>query len=87
MDRLRRVLYHRVFPLLQEYFYNDWQSLRPILGTYDAEAKNRGFVESLDNVSKNVFTEEAPGYETPYRLQQYGVDELETVLRNTFGNP
>ena len=56
-------------------------------GTYDAEAKNRGFVESLDNEYKHVFAEEAPGYETPYRLHQYGVGELETVLRNTFGNP
>ncbi len=46
IDRLHHVLYRRVFPLLQEYFYNDREKLRRLLGAYDPVA-NKGFVASM----------------------------------------
>jgi 5-methylcytosine-specific restriction protein B len=86
MARLHQALYGRVFPLLQEYFYNDWESLRLVLGEYDGGA-NRGFVASLEGEYDHVFGEDAPSYETPSAFHQYDPDELEEVLRNTFGSP
>ena len=85
MERLHQALYGRVFPLLQEYFYNDWDSLRLVLGEYETDAKNKGFVASLEDEYDNVFGEDAPSYETPSELHEYGPDEIEEVLRNTFG--
>jgi hypothetical protein len=87
MERMHQVLYGTVFPLLQEYFYNDWDSLRLVLGEYDADAKIKGFVASLEDEYDNVFGEDAPSYETPSEFHEYDPDELEEVLRNTFGSP
>ncbi len=87
MERLHRALYGRVFPLLQEYFYNDWDSLRLVLGEYDTGVKNVGFVASLEDEYVNVFGEDAPSYETPSEFHRYDPGELEEVLRNTFGSP
>ena len=86
MVKLHQALYGRVFPLLQEYFYNDWESLRLVLGEYDGGA-NRGFVASLDGEYDDVFGEDAPSYEAPSEFHRYHPDELEEVLRNTFGSP
>jgi 5-methylcytosine-specific restriction endonuclease McrBC GTP-binding regulatory subunit McrB len=85
MERLHQALYGRIFPLLQEYFYNDWESLRLVLGEYDANTSNNGFVASLEGAYDNVFGEDAPSYEAPSEFHWYGPDELEEVLRNTFG--
>lgn len=87
MRRLHQALYGRIFPLLQEYFYNDWESLRLILGEYDAKANNGGFVASLEGMYNNVFEDDAPSYEAPSEFHRYEVDELEEALRSTFGSP
>ena len=86
MERLHQALYGRVFPLLQEYFYNDWESLRLVLGEY-TEAENKGFVASLEDEYDNVFGEDAPIYERPSEFHVYDPDELEEALQNTFGSP
>ena len=86
MDRLHHVLYRRVFPLLQEYFYNDREKLRRLLGAYEPGAK-KGFVASMDNEYKGVFGEEPLEDEMPWELHRYQKDELETALWNTFLAP
>jgi 5-methylcytosine-specific restriction protein B len=86
IERLHQALYGRVFPLLQEYFYNDWESLRLVLGEYDAE-DNKGFVASLGGEYDSVFGEDAPSYEVPSEFHKYDPDELEVALRNTFDGP
>ncbi|WP_082775958.1 AAA family ATPase [Pyrococcus kukulkanii] len=38
-EELHRVWYQEIIPLLQEYFYNDWESLKFILGDFIEEEK------------------------------------------------
>jgi 5-methylcytosine-specific restriction protein B len=46
---LKFVWYNEIVPLLMEYFYNNWESLKEILGEYkeDKENKKYGFVEEV----------------------------------------
>ncbi len=82
-ESLCRTLYRKVFPLLQEYFYNDHEQLRRLLGGYH-EGKKKGFVRlragnvvDADGgaVSKDLL---------PWELHRYEPGEIEEVLRHTF---
>lgn len=42
-DELHAVWYEKIIPLLQEYFYNDWERLQVILGNYKPN-DNSGFI-------------------------------------------
>ena len=85
MERLHQTLYCKVFPLLQEYFYNDREKLRLLLGAYDGGAK-KGFVASMDSEHGAIFGEEVLDDEMPWEFHRYEVAELEEALRNTFLN-
>lgn len=82
IEDLHRVLYHRVFPLLQEYFYNDPQRLRDVLGAYDA-TNQRGFVRPMREYGE-ALEEAVPDEDLPWEFHEYKPEELETALRNTF---
>lgn len=83
---LHRVLYHKVFPLLQEYFYNDRERLERVLGKYEPAAR-KGFVAGLVNEYRDAFGgADTLGGEMPWELHRYRVGELEDALRNTFGS-
>ncbi|MGH9929235.1 MAG: McrB family protein, partial [Pyrinomonadaceae bacterium] len=67
--------YHRVIPLLQEYFYNDWQRLNGVLGadfirTVEDGAMGTELGDLLDSES------------TRYELKQLSVSELLQALRS-----
>ena len=38
-ESLKEIWYEKIIPLLQEYFYNDWEKLEQILGRYDKAKK------------------------------------------------
>jgi 5-methylcytosine-specific restriction protein B len=81
---LRSVLYERVFPLLQEYFYNDRDRLARLLGTY-VPAESRGFVKTLRSEYSSAFNgDDLEGDEVPWELHRYKVGELEDALKMTF---
>ena len=84
MADLRDCLYRRVFPLLQEYFYNDRERLSRLLEP--AQPKQlKGFVRSLDREYETAFGEsEVSSEEMPWDFHRYSLAELEEVLRNTF---
>ena len=85
MADLHRTLYHRVFPLMQEYFYNDYERLTRLLGRYQSGAK-QGFVRATTS-GADAFTGQdlAAQQQSMRTLHQYRVGELEEVLRQTFG--
>ena len=82
MNDLCDALYRRVFPLLQEYFYNDHERLERLLGIYDA-AQGTGFIERPTVEYGKDFTRDDVD-ERPWKFHQYDASELETALRETF---
>jgi 5-methylcytosine-specific restriction protein B len=82
MKGLHRALYGKVLPLLQEYFYNDAEHLRRLLGPYEPDGK-KGFVAPMEEY-KDAFGEEVPDEELPWKFHVYPPDELEAALRKTF---
>jgi MrcB-like, N-terminal domain/AAA domain (dynein-related subfamily) len=86
MDRLHQILYRRVFPLLQEYFYNDRERLQRVLGTYSLTGQ-KGFVAGMDAEYQGIFGDGHAGDDMPWEFHEYPVDKLETALRNTFPAP
>lgn len=82
-DKLHAVLYGKIFPLLQEYFYNDQRKLRLLLGTREPAA-SKGFVCFMDQEYRRVYDEEPLEDEAPWEFHKYDAEELLTALRNTF---
>ncbi len=82
MGDLCDALYRRVFPLLQEYFYNDHERLERLLGVYDA-VQGTGFIERPTVEYGRGFTRDDVD-EKPWKFHQYDTSELEAALRETF---
>jgi 5-methylcytosine-specific restriction protein B len=81
---LHAAFYKRIFPLLQEYFYNDRDRLIAVCGEYDASAGS-GFVISLaDTYGAAVRAESVYGDAAPWEFHRYKVGELAGALEKTF---
>lgn len=82
-SKLHSTIYRKVFPLLQEYFYNDQRRLKLLLGVYNGEMP-QGFGESLVGEYREVYGEDPLEDEAPWEFHTYTEDELLEALRNTF---
>lgn len=47
-ERLKRIIRNKVLPLLEEYFYNDWQKIRMVLGDNQKDRKRQFIREVTD---------------------------------------
>ncbi|SMC07757.1 5-methylcytosine-specific restriction enzyme B [Rubrobacter radiotolerans DSM 5868] len=81
-EKLHHVLYRRVFPLLQEYFYNDPEQLRKLLGEYRGDAEG-GFVKGLSLEFGNGFPERDVR-DHLWEFHDYGAAGIQAALQKTF---
>ncbi|NRZ43416.1 5-methylcytosine-specific restriction endonuclease McrBC GTP-binding regulatory subunit McrB [Clostridium beijerinckii] len=88
-EDLLRVWNNDVIPLLQEYFYNDWEKLEMLLGIYEENNEN-GFIYNKfnDNEYKNLFHNSKVEYledEYPREIKIiYDCDKLINILKKCF---
>lgn len=74
IEQLRFVWYHQIVPLLQEYFYNDGQRLRAVLG--DGFVAQRKLDEATKNALGELYDPETSGYDI---VALYDEDFLEAL--------
>lgn len=83
--KLHQVWYQEIIPLLQEYFYNDYDKLRQILGRY-SQAQGTGFIELKNDqeLRKAFGGEEADDYMDAVigKIHKYKPEELIKALSN-----
>ncbi|MFH1048796.1 MAG: AAA family ATPase [Patescibacteria group bacterium] len=81
-EKLHSVWYREVIPLLQEYFYNDWEKLRQLLGEYK-ETEGTGFIEII-SVGKIFDKNELDEYSEVVigKIHKYDKSKLIGVLAN-----
>jgi 5-methylcytosine-specific restriction protein B len=83
VEGLHFALYSSVFPLLQKYFYNDFERLQRLLGKYDASTP-KGFVRRREDFSGAFGDDEVLEEELPWEFFVYPEQQLVAALRNTF---
>ncbi|MFA9399351.1 MAG: McrB family protein, partial [Clostridiaceae bacterium] len=54
IENLSNIFVHKIIPLLQEYFYDDYEKLRLILGDNQTENTELQFI-NVSNIPKNIF--------------------------------
>lgn len=78
---LHRAWYKKILPLIQEYFYNDWEKLEILLGKYNGG--NKGFVGSrIVAFPGNGDIDDT----TLYEIHQYEPAELLVALKALVGH-
>lgn len=55
---IKEIFITKIIPLLQEYFYDDWQSICAVLNQSYRDAKEKGGILELSNMDRNIFNNE-----------------------------
>lgn len=82
IDELKNIWFDSILPLLNEYFYCDWEKLQAILG----QAKNDGtsFIKKIDKISfaNNYICDDDENYDFISETEC----DFECAMKNAFGN-
>jgi len=85
-ENLHRIWYNEIIPLLQEYFYNDYEKIKKVLGE---DENNDGFIEKIrkDNTVKDYVPEDVERYDINHEnkeLYSENFDEFAKALNRVY---
>jgi len=82
---LYKVWYNQIIPLLEEYFYNDWEKLKYILGKFKNIDYGRGFIKKAIISKEKLFETYYDDYDL-YEIEEYEgkEDNFLKILKDTF---
>ncbi|MEH6492737.1 AAA family ATPase [Halopseudomonas sp.] len=81
LDDLERIFWNQILPLLQEYFFEDWQRIQWILNDHRKAAQDR-FVSKADLSLEDLFGVEQgiPQHDLPWQLNEDAFSRAEAYL-------
>lgn len=82
---LYKVWYNQIIPLLEEYFYNDWEKLKFLLGEFKNIDYGRGFIKKAIISKEKLFETYYDDYDL-YEIEEYEgkEDNFLKILKDTF---
>lgn len=82
---LYKVWYNQIIPLLEEYFYNDWEKLKFLLGEFKDSDYGKGFIRKA-TISKDKLFEMYYDDISLYEIEEYEgkEDNFLKILKDTF---
>ncbi|MHB8790162.1 MAG: AAA family ATPase [Desulfobulbaceae bacterium] len=77
VDNLSRIFEHKIIPLLAEYFFEDWQKIRLVLGDNQKKDKSTQFI-----IEEEILANGDPLFGNGNELAIYGLDQIKNYKRN-----
>ena len=82
---LYKVWYNQIIPLVEEYFYNDWEKLKFLLGEYKGTDYGKGFIRKSIISKTKLFETYYDDFDL-YEIEEYEgkEDNFLKILKDTF---
>ena len=84
LEHLEQIFQQRIIPLLQEYFFDDWEKIRLVLGDNQKAKEEHQFIKCEENTAgeaKRLFGDKKPlgdyGIKPRYVINENACKEIE----------
>ncbi len=85
-DELDNVMKHKIIPLLQEYFYDDWEKIQIVLGDAKEQENILGEEHTIKDVNRFVASEKYDKNVLGFEYDEIDEDEKIFKINETFTN-
>lgn len=82
LEKLKEIMQKKVIPLLQEYFYDDWEKIELILGGASTDGEDNYFLSKVKvNPNKIFGSQKVNDYESTYKYTIVDEPSLEAFIK------